>query len=168
MAVPPVLEGRMIPPPAATAPPYELVYESYDSSSEEGDQVVTRRYYEPRSLVWNAIGMVNGACSFLYQNIDDFINSVSRPRWVERPGWKPYAQKSMDIGHYEYEVMIYRRPLGICEKLQECTVRNLGTGPKPTPIGPKVMSVRAPQRVPHQQQQRGGPRVQQVTTQLAL
>eukprot|EP01054_Gregarina_sp_Poly1_P011097 Gregarina_sp_Poly_1__11096@NODE_896_length_5808_cov_26_738025_g640_i0_p2_GENE_NODE_896_length_5808_cov_26_738025_g640_i0NODE_896_length_5808_cov_26_738025_g640_i0_p2_ORF_typecomplete_len155_score4_65DUF1427/PF07235_11/0_26_NODE_896_length_5808_cov_26_738025_g640_i047615225 len=129
-----LLEGRIPAPPnigvqrpagmdSAPPTPTHIAYED--------SRKVTRRFYE-RSALWDALGYINGACVDIYQTIDDFVNSISRPRWVDRPGWTPFTQKSLDIGNYEYEVMVYRRPLSICERLSSCR----RSAPQTTEISP--------------------------------
>lgn len=61
-----------------------------------------------------------------WNTTNEFLNRISRPRWTNDDQFKPYAIRSYDIGGYEYEVMVCRRPLSFCEKLceagrRECT-----------------------------------------------
>eukprot|EP01053_Blabericola_migrator_P006957 Blabericola_migrator_1__6956@NODE_3523_length_1708_cov_117_929311_g2188_i0_p2_GENE_NODE_3523_length_1708_cov_117_929311_g2188_i0NODE_3523_length_1708_cov_117_929311_g2188_i0_p2_ORF_typecomplete_len147_score10_23_NODE_3523_length_1708_cov_117_929311_g2188_i065505 len=112
---PQMLQGSMIPPPQVL-PQLPVIP---PPATHTPESIQPRRTYQSRSIVWDAIGILNTACASIYQTIDDCVNSLSRPRWVERPGWIPFAQQSYDIGNYEYEVMVYRRPLSFCEKLQE-------------------------------------------------
>lgn len=57
------------------------------------------------------------ALSSVCRLITGAVDAWTKPAWEYTPDYQPYSSQSYQIGDYEYEVMVYRRPRGCLAKI---------------------------------------------------